>query len=221
MPEGASSSPRDNGSGSASRIVSIELMGAAGQKVRIHLADGSFFIVHAEIFAAGPLSAGSALDEPLLQSLKVRSEQVFARDAALRLLSRAAQTRRGLLRKLRSRGFSKEASAFALNRMIELGYVDDRVFAESWTRFRIATRKEGWKSLYRGLLRGGVPREVAEEVLDQACTEDVELDQARRLTHGVSPRQAVSKLTARGFRSRTIARILSEMRREAPRDPEE
>ncbi|HTP60061.1 MAG TPA: RecX family transcriptional regulator, partial [Spirochaetia bacterium] len=153
--------------------------------------------------------------------LKVRSELIFARDAALRLLSRAAQTRRGLSRKLRSRGFSREATGAAVNRMIELGYLDDRVFAENWTRSRIATRREGWKSLYRGLLRGGVPRGVAEEVLEAAFSEDVELEKARQLASGASVRQAVSKLTARGFRSRTIARILSEMKREGRRDPEE
>jgi regulatory protein len=188
--------------------------------VRIHLADGSFFVIHAEVFAGAGIGAGVELDEARIQSLKARSELVFARDAALRFLSRAAQTRRGLSRKLRSRGFSREATAAAVSRMTEMGYLDDRVFAEGWTRSRIATRKEGWKSLYRGLLRAGVPRGVAEEVLGAAFTEEAELEKARQLAQGTSARRAVSRLTARGFRSRTIARILSEMRREAPQDPE-
>jgi regulatory protein len=187
---------------------------------RVHLADGSFFVIHAEVFASERVAAGVSLDETRIASLKARSELLLARDAALRLLSRAAQTRRGLSRKLRSRGFSKEATIFAVDRMIELGYVDDRVFAENWARFRISTRAEGWKSLYRGLLRGGVPRAIAEEVLEETCTEEVELEHARRLAQGVSPGKAVSKLTSRGFRSRTIARILSEMKREARQDPE-
>ncbi len=189
--------------------------------VRIHLADGSFFVVHAEVFAGAGIRAGAELDEPLIQSLKERSEAIFARDAALRLLSRAAQTRRGISRKLRSRGFGREAIASAVHRMVELGYLDDRAFAENWTRSRIATRREGWKSLYRGLLRGGVPRAVAEEVLEQAFPEDVELEKARELARGASPRQAVSRLTARGFRSRAIARILSDMKREARQGTEE
>jgi len=188
--------------------------------VRIHLADGSFFVIHAEVFAGAGISAGVELEEARIQSLKARSELVLARDAALRLLSRAAQTRRGLSRKLRSRGFSREATGAAVNRMIELGYLDDRAFAENWTRSRLATRREGWKSLYRGLLRGGVPRAVAEEVLDATFTDDVELEKARELARGASVRQAVSRLTARGFRSRVIARILSEMKREARQDPE-
>ena len=189
--------------------------------VRIHLADGSFFVIHAEVFATEGLAAGDVLDPARVAALKARSELVLARQAALRFLSRAAQTRRGLARKLRTRGFSDDATSSAVDRMVELGYLDDRAYAESWTRFRLSTRKEGWKLLYRGLLRNGVLRATAEDVLEQVCTEEVELEHARRLVHGLSPKTAVSRLTSRGFRSRTIGRILSEMRREAGRETEE
>jgi regulatory protein len=188
---------------------------------RIHLADGSFFVIHAEVFASERLATGDTLDDARISGLKARSELVLARQAALRLLSRAAQTRQGLSRKLRSRGFSVEAAAFAVNRMIELGYIDDRAFAENWTNFRLSARKEGWKSLYRGLLRNGVPRAVAEEVLGATCTDEVELERARQLARGLAPRTAAGRLTSRGFRSRTIARILSEIRREARQGTEE
>ena len=138
--------------------------------VRIHRADGSFFVIHAEVFATEGIRAGDSLDEARVEALKERSERILARGSALRFLSRAAQTRRGLSRKLLAKGFSKGAVAFAVNRMIELGYLDDRAFAESWARFRLSTRKEGWKSLYRGLLRGGVPRAIAEEVLESSLS---------------------------------------------------
>ncbi len=189
--------------------------------VRIHRADGSFFVIHAEVFATEGIRAGDSLDEARVEALKERSERIVARGSALRFLSRAAQTRRGLSRKLLAKGFSKGAVAFAVNRMIELGYLDDRAFAESWARFRLSTRKEGWKSLYRGLLRGGVPRAIAEEVLESACPHEVEMDRARLLVRGLSARTAVSKLTSRGFRSRAIARILSEMKQEGRQGMEE
>jgi regulatory protein len=220
VPEDASSFRRDNDFGPSFPVVSIELKGAAGEMVRIHRADGSFFVIHAEVFAFEKIKTGDPVDEAQIRALKERSESIFAREAALRFLSRAAQTRQGLSRKLLSRGFSKSAAAFAVNRMIELGYVDDRAFAENWARFRLSTRKEGWKSLYRGLLRGGVPRAIAEEVLQSACPLEVEMERARLLIQGLSSRTAVSKLTSRGFRSRTIARILSEMRQEGRQETE-
>ncbi len=189
--------------------------------VRIHLSDGSFFVIAAETFAGEGIETGVLIDRARIAALQERSQIVLAREAAFRLLSRAGQTRRGLARKLRSRGFSPETARAAVSRMVELGYVDDRAFAESWTRFRISTRRDGWKSLYRGLVKNGVPRKIAEEVLASACTEDVELERARLVVRGLSPRTAVGRLTARGFRSRTIARILSEMKREAPQESEE
>jgi regulatory protein len=221
VPEDASSSPSDKAAESSVSVVSIELKGAAGERVRIHLADGSFFVIHSEVFASERLSAGHLLDEARIAGLKSRSECILARQTALQLLSRSAQTRTGLLRKLRSRGFNKDAAVFAAKRMIELGYIDDRAFAENWTQFRISSHREGWKSLYRGLLRNGVPRAIAEEVLHNACTEEIELEKARQLIGGLTPRTAAGRLTSRGFRSRTIARILSEMKQEGRRETEE
>ncbi len=189
--------------------------------VKVHLADGSFFVLHAEVFATGGIAAGSVIDEARVEELTARSQRVLARDAALRLLSRAAQTRSGLTRKLRARGFSAQAAGAAVERMIELGYLNDRAFAESWARFRLSGRKEGWRSLYRGLVRNGIPRSLAEEVLSSVCTEEVELEGARNLVRGMAPKAAASRLTSRGFRSRTIARILSEMRRAAWQGTEE
>jgi len=184
--------------------------------VRIHLSDGSFFIIAAEVFAREGIAAGARLEESRIAALEASSQNVLARESALRLLSRAGQTRRGLARKLRSRGFPVDAVRAAVNRMTELGYLDDQVFAENWARYRVSTRREGWKSLYRGLLRNGVPRKIAEQVLGEVCTDEVELERARLLARGLPPKVVVGRLTARGFRSRTIARILSEMRKEAP-----
>jgi regulatory protein len=214
-------SPRDKDSDSSFPVVSIELKGAAGERVRIHLANGSLFIIHAEVFASERIRAGDILDSVRVESLESRSEMIFAREAALRFLSRTALTRRGLAQRLLSCGFSKAATSVALHRMIELGYIDDRAFAENWVRIRVSTRKEGWKSLYRGLLQKGVQRAVAEEVLRDGFPDEVELERARFLVHNLSEKTAVSKLTSRGFRSRTIARILSEMKQKGQPETEE
>jgi len=181
-------------------------------------AAGSAFVVPAEILVGDGLSTGAALDDQQLQSLRTRSELVLARTRALSLLSRAAQTRRGLARKLEARGFSPPAVRAAVARMVELGYLDDRAFALDWARARSAARAEGLKAVYRGLIRHGVPRPIAAEAADEVCSAEAELEVARRLAVGLSPRAAANRLSARGFRSRTIARVLRELagRRSAP-----
>jgi regulatory protein len=200
------------------RVVSLELKGAGGETVRVHLSDGSSFMVHGEIAEREAIRADRELTADEIASLKTRSEIVFARQGALNLLSRSPQTRKGLLQKLRLRGFSEDAARCAVSRMIELGYIDDRSYAESWVSARLDSRAEGWKALSKGLVQRGVPRAVADEVVSRLCTDEVELEKARRLVSGLPPRKAAARLTARGFRSRTIGRALREHRGPDPED---
>jgi regulatory protein len=186
--------------------------GAGGEAGRVRLSDGSSFILHGEVIARAGIAAGTSLDSDTISSLQRRSEIVFARESALGLLSRAPHTRRGLAVKLRARGFPEEAVRAAIARMLELGYLDDRAFAENWARSRLAARREGWSAIYVGLLRRGVPRKIAEEAAADACTDEVEIEKARSLARGLAPRAAARALKSRGFRSRTIARVLREMR---------
>ena len=161
------------------------------------------------------------MDPQRLADLLSRSEMVFARVRALALLSRAAHSRWDLARKLGARGFSAEAVRDAVDRMGELGYLDDRAFAEGWVRFRMSARKEGWKALYRGLLRKGIARSLAAEVVEAGCPFEEELDTARRLSEGLEPKRAIRVLSARGFRSRAIARVLKEQREKGRQEEEE
>jgi SOS response regulatory protein OraA/RecX len=192
-------------------ILSIELRGAGGETATVRLSDGSSFLAPAEIVAGEGLSTGAALDVDRLQSLRSRSELVLARTRALSLISRSAHTRRALARKLEARGFSPEAVKAAIDRMAELGYLDDRAFAFDWARARVTGRAEGWKAVYRGLLGRGVPRTIAGEAATEVCSDEAELEMARKLAGNLSPRTASSRLAARGFRSRTIARVLREI----------
>jgi regulatory protein len=173
--------------------------------VRIHLSDGSFFLLHAEVFAREGLSTGSVLDADTRTRLHERSERVRARVQALRLLARAPHTRRGLARKLAARGFGTAAIRHSLARMSELGYLDDRSFAESWMRSRLSSGKDGGAALYRGLLARGVARPLAEEVVRDMYSHELEVQNARRLADGLSRSAAIRRLSGRGFRSRAIA----------------
>ena len=211
MPVGGSSSPSAESGAPFLTILSIELRGAGGETATVRLSDGSSFVAPAEVVAGEGLSTGTSLDDDRLRSVRSRSEFVLARSRALSLLSRSAHTRRGLARKLEARGFGPGAVRAAVDRMAELGYLDDRAFAIDWARARVAGRAEGWKAVYRGLLGRGVPRSIADEAAAEVCSDEAELEMARRLAGDLSPRKAASRLSARGFRSRTIVRVLREI----------
>ena len=179
--------------------------------VRIHLSDGSFFLLHEEVFARSGLAAGVEIEEEQQRRLLSRSDRVRARIAALRLLSRSAHTRRGLARKLAARGFDRGAVRHALARMVELGYCDDRAFAESWLRLRLSRGVTGATALYRGLVDRGVPKPLAQEVVSEMYSHEQEVQNARRLAAGLSRTAAIRRLAGRGFRSRAIAAVLRDI----------
>lgn len=146
------------------------------------------------------------------------SESIRAKERGLALLARASHSRLGLERKLLSKGFSTAAVGSAIARIAELGYLDDRAFAEAWVRSRLASRREGWKSLYRGLLRRGIGKRMAEEAVDGQYPEEEELERARDLAAALPPRKAASRLAARGFRTRVIAKVIRERDRKGVTD---
>jgi regulatory protein len=189
--------------------------------VRIHLSDGSFYVLHAETWARSGLDTGSPVDPDTLAQLLTRSERIFARRRALALLSRAAHTRAGLARKLAARGFSGAAIRHAIARMTRLGYLDDRAFAEAWLRSRLSARADGWKALYRGLIGRGVPRQMAADVAREMFSPEAEMESARRLATGLSAAVAIRKLSMRGYRSRAIAQVAREIREKGRPRPEE
>jgi regulatory protein len=193
------------------RVLSLELKGAGGETVRVLLSDGSSFILHAETASLRGVRSGRDLTTGEIDSLKSESEIVFARHSALSLLSRAAHTRRGLAAKLSRRGYGAEAVKRAVDRMAELGYLDDRLFARQWAEARAASRKEGWMSMYKAMIAKGVPRAIAQEVVSEVLDEDTELEKALSLADGLTWKKAAAKLTARGFRSRTISRALRRL----------
>lgn len=83
-----------------------------------------------------------------------------ALDAGLRLLGRRPHSRAELRRKLGRRGYDEPAVDGALVRLAELGYLDDRAFAEGHVRRR-STRR-GPLALTAELAARGVARPVVE-----------------------------------------------------------
>ena len=172
------------------------------------------------MFARTQIASGSLLDIETRDELLRRSERIMARDRALLLLSHAAQTRRGLARKLAGRGFSASAVHHAVARMAELGYLDDKAFAASWVRSRLSMRKDGVFALSRGLMTRGIARPLADEVLQEMYPPDDEAAVAFELVQGLSRDAAIRRLTGRGFRARAIATAVRYLKRK-DREPDE
>src|SRR6478609_2374823 len=87
-----------------------------------------------------------------------REEQ--ARNLCLRLLTARARTRSELEGQLTKRGFPDEVSNRVLDRLAQVGLVDDADFAEQWVRSRRTNAGKGKRALGAELRNKGVDNEV-------------------------------------------------------------
>lgn len=87
------------------------------------------------------------------------------RELALRGLERRRRTRSELATWLRQRGVSTAESAPILDRLTEVGLLDDLEYARVYLARRAASRPRGARLLRLELLSKGVPAELADQAL--------------------------------------------------------
>lgn len=144
-----------------------------------------------------------------------------ARAIVLRKLAVQARTRVELERALQGRDVPEEAAAAVLDRMTELGLVDDVTFAHDWVASRQQRRHLSRTALRRELQTRGVDRDVIDEALTDVEGADehrAALDLAQRrvgplrgLTREVAYRRLGGMLARRGFSASTTNRVLGEV----------
>jgi regulatory protein len=126
---------------------------------------------------------------PSQSTSESREEQ--ARDLCLRLLTARARTRAQLAAQLTKRGFPEEVSGRVLDRLAEVGLVDDQDFAEQWVRSRHLNAGKGKRALAAELRTKGVDDEVIAEALADVDA-DAERGRAEQLVADKLRRERLS-----------------------------
>jgi regulatory protein len=145
-----------------------------------------------------------------------------ARTIAFRKLAASARTRHELDTALQKKNVPDEIAAGVLDRLEEVGLVDDEAFAQSWVESRQQRRHLSRSALRRELTSKGVDRDHVDAALATVDVED-ELASARALAakkaaamRGLDPvvrhRRLVGALARRGFGSGIISTVLAELR---------
>jgi regulatory protein len=93
-----------------------------------------------------------------------REEQ--ARALCLRLLTARAHTRSELAGQLKKRGYPDDVSARVLDRLTDVGLIDDAGFAEQWIQSRRANASKGNRALAAALRTKGLDDDVIAEALN-------------------------------------------------------
>jgi regulatory protein len=162
----------------------------------------------------GPVPGGAADTTPEADPYSV------ARGIVLRQLTMAPRSRAQLAQKLADRGTPVDVAGRVLDRMAEVGLVDDVAFADGWVRSRTATRGLSRRALAHELRDKGIDDETAASALQQVDDED-ELAMARDLVarrlpsvRGLPPDKQVNRLVGmlarKGYSSGLAFRVVRD-----------
>ncbi|MCA1781976.1 MAG: recombination regulator RecX [Intrasporangiaceae bacterium] len=110
-----------------------------------------------------------------------------ARAIVLRQLTMGPRSRHQLREKLRQRDCPDDVAEAVLDRMTEVGLVDDEKYAEALVRSKQVSRGLSKRGLAHELRTKGVDRDIADEVLAQVTSIE-EGDRARALVDARLPR---------------------------------
>jgi regulatory protein len=130
--------------------------------------------------------------------------------AAARFLEARSRSVTEVRRRLTGAGYRPALVDGAIERLLELGMLDDRAFAETWIASRDRARPRGARVLRQELLQKGIDRALIDELLEErrtaesgeATEPDVEAARrllersARTLSRVADPRQRRAKAYA-------------------------
>jgi regulatory protein len=126
----------------------------------------------------------------------------------LRLLTVRARTRAELAGQLTKRGYPDDVSTRVLDRLADVGLVDDVDFAEQWVHSRRVNAGKGKRALAAELHTKGVDNDVITSVLSD-INPDAERDRAEELVRKKLRRENLSDQAADARVTRRLVGMLA------------
>jgi regulatory protein len=189
--------------------------------------DGEFWAeIDAGVAAERGLREGVALSLEELDGARVAGERALAMARALNFLGYRARSEKEVRDRLRRYGYGEETVEGVVERLKELGYLDDEDFTRLVVRER--ARRYGPRRVLAELRKSGVDAELAQGVVEEEFAGRSEMKQARsaaarRYNRGGSDaeaRRVYGFLVRRGYSAEVCAEVAREYR-EAPGGAEE
>ena len=164
-------------------------------------------------------------DDPVAASPEADPESV-ARAIVLRQLSLAPRSRAQLERKLRQRGCDEGVATRVLDRLTEVGLIDDEAYAEMLVRARHTGKGLARRALAHELRKQGIDQDLADEALAQVGAGDERLraeqlvEKRMRSLHGlpadVQTRRLAGLLARKGYSSEVAWPVIRDAVGQAP-----
>ncbi len=147
-----------------------------------------------------------------------------AKKRALWLLDKRDYSRAELLKKLTEKGYAEETAAAAVDRLAELGFVDDARYAPIVVR-HYAAKGYGARRVQAELQRRGIPKELWDAAMEEMPSQDESVDKLLRsrlrgaeITDRAALKRAADALLRRGYAWDEITAAMERYRAETEED---
>ena len=179
--------------------------------------DGEFALkIDSETLLASRYSVGSEISDEQLKELVDSSKEKRAKEKALWLLSTRDHSKRELETKIR-RTSDGDSAKKAVERMEELGLVDDEKFARRYADELINIKHLSERSAKYKLLEKGIERDLAEKILEELSPDPrehigilIEKKYLRYLFDEKGRRKTVSALERMGYSWSDISAVMNK-----------
>ncbi len=145
-------------------ITLLEVQTRNKSRVNVYL-DGAYAFSISALEAA-KLKSGQTLSEAQIAALKAQDEVEQAIDSAARFLAHRPRSTAEVRRNLADKSIPEPVIAQALERLEQLGVLDDVAFARFWVQARTTSKPMGMNALRYELRRKGLTDEIIAQALE-------------------------------------------------------
>ena len=179
--------------------------------------DGEFALkIDTEAFLASRFKIGGEITDEELKELIEASNEKRAKEKALWLISYRDHSKKELSEKLR-RDSDDESANKAVERMEELGLIDDEKYARRYAEELINVKHLSVRGARYKLTEKGIDRELADEILEELDPDPrehiatiIERKYRKTLTDEKGKRRAVAALQRMGYSWSDINAVIGE-----------
>lgn len=184
------------------RVIAVE-RSKRSSKCEIRFEDGSALKAYLTAPEEYGLYPGRELNDNELSELAAEIKSKMARSKAAELLSVRPLSEFELKKRLKEKGSSSKEAEDAIQRMKQIGAVNDADYAHMTAR-RFAAKGYGAAKIKDELYKRGIPRELWDEVLEQYSANENEIDRfLNQKVKGTTDKKEIKKaadaLYRRGF----------------------
>lgn len=152
----------------------IESIARKGRKAVLYFSDGSYLVLYPDVVYNNGLRKGDEISEAKIAVLKSEDDLIKVQNSAMRMISGRDHSISELIKKLQRKDYLAENINKTIDKMIDLGLLDDYKFTEKFIENCRNSRKFGNSRIKAELFKKGVNKSLIDEILNENQNRNVD-----------------------------------------------